>query len=281
MVSTPILLAVLAAALLHAGWNYLVKASPERLLDTATLALGGSLLAALCLPWVGWPAPESLPWLGVSVLVHIAYFVALVETYRHTDLSVAYPLMRGTAPVFVMLALPFYEGPAGLGLILGVALLCIGVTLPTLVGLSRGLVLRKGLGWALFNAVVIACYTILDGIGVRMGGNAAAYTLWLFFLDAWGILLIACWRRPGQLGTHLRKRWRFGLVGALATVGSYGIVLWAMSVASIAAVAAIRETSVIFAALLGAYFLGEAMGRLRIASALLVAGGAVLIRFSA
>lgn len=280
MISTPVLLAVLGSALLHAGWNYLVKASGERLLDTATLALGGSVLAVLLLPWVPLPANASLPWLLISVFVHIAYFIALVETYRHADLSVAYPLMRGAAPVFVMLALPLYEGAPSVSMIAGVALLCSGVTLPALVGLRFGIVVSKGLYWALINALIIACYTILDGIGVRASGNPISYTLWLFFLDAWGILAFAAWRHPGRLVTHVVKRWRFGMIGAVATVGSYGIVLWAMSVASITAVAAIRETSVIFAAFLGARYLGEAMGRLRVASALLVASGAVLIRLS-
>ena len=106
MISTPVLLAVLGSALLHAGWNFLVKASGERLLDTATLALGGSLLAAFLLPWVSLPASASLPWLAISVLIHVAYFVALIETYRHADLSVAYPLMRGLAPVLVALVSP-------------------------------------------------------------------------------------------------------------------------------------------------------------------------------
>lgn len=280
MISTPVLLAVLGSALLHAGWNYLVKASGERLLDTATLALGGSVLAASCLPWFGWLASASLPWLAISVVIHVAYFVVLIETYRHTDLSVAYPLMRGAAPVFVMLAFPLYEGNPGLPMMLGVVLLCSGVTLPALIGLRRGIVEARGLGWALLNALVIACYTIVDGMGVRISGEPLAYTLWLFFLDAWGILAIAAWRHPGKLACHLKKRWRFGLVGAIATVGSYSIVLWAMSVASIIAVAAIRETSVIFAALLGARYLREAMGNLRIGAALLVVSGAVVIRMS-
>ncbi|WP_442770476.1 EamA family transporter [Zoogloea ramigera] len=280
MISTPVLLAVLGSALLHAGWNFLVKASGERLLDTATLALGGSLLAAFLLPWVSLPASASLPWLAISVLIHVAYFVALIETYRHADLSVAYPLMRGLAPVFVLLALSMSDGSPTLSFVGGVALLCTGVTLPALLGLQRGIVIGKGIYWALLNALIIASYTVVDGVGVRLSGNPWSYTLWLFFLDAWGILAIAAWRRPGHLVTHLRRRWRFGVVGAVATVGSYGVVLWAMSVAPVAAVAAIRETSVIFAALLGTRYLGEKMGGVRVASALLVAAGAVTIRFS-
>lgn len=280
MISTTVLVAVLGSALLHAGWNYLVKASGERLLDTATLALGGSVLAASLLPWVPLPATASLPWLGISVFIHIAYFVALIETYRHADLSVAYPMMRGIAPVFVMLALPFYESSPGVAMIAGVLLLCAGVSLPALVGLRNGIVAGKGLSWALLNALIIASYTIVDGIGVRASGEPWSYTLWLFFLDAWGIAAIAARRHPGQIVTHLKKRWRFGLLGAVATVGSYGVVLWAMSVASIAAVAALRETSVIFAALLGTRYLGEAMGPLRLASACLVVAGAIMIRLA-
>lgn len=278
MITTPVLLAVLGSALLHAGWNFLVKASGERLLDTATLALGGSLLAALLLPWFPLPSRAALPWLGLSVLIHIAYFIALIEAYRHADLSVAYPMMRGSAPVFVLFALPLYQGAFSFFLAGGVLLVCLGVALPVLFGLRRALVLRKGVYWALLNALIIASYTVVDGIGVRSSNSPWSYALWLFFLDAWGILAIAVWRRPGEFMAHLGRRWRFGLLGAVATVGSYAVVLWAMSVASIAAVAAIRETSVIFAALLGARYLGEAMGRLRFLSALLVAGGAVLIR---
>jgi len=279
MISTPVALLVLLSALMHASWNYLVKASPDRLLDTAGLAVGGSLISACLLPWVPLPAPESLPWLGLTIFIHIGYFYALVEAYRHADLSVAYPLMRGSAPVLVALVAPLVGETMSSGLLIGVALVGLGIMLPVWLGLRRGAVAKAGIAFACGNAVIIALYTLVDGIGVRLSGSAASYTLWLFFLDAWGILAIAWWRHGPVVITHLRRRWRPALAGAVLTIGSYGIVLWAMTVSSIPAVAALREFSVVFAALLGAWLLKERMGRWRIAGALLVALGAASIRW--
>jgi len=283
VISTPVALLVLLSALMHAGWNFLVKASPDRLLDTVGLAVAGSLLAAGLLPFVPLPAAESLPWLGVTVFVHVGYFLALIEAYRHADLSLAYPLMRGTAPVLVALAAPLLGESMAPGLMLGVALVAAGIVLPSWSDL-RGAGTpesRRGLAFAAGNAVIIALYTVIDGIGVRLAGSAAAYTLWLFFLDAWGILAVALWRRGPVVLTHLRHRWRPAMAGSVLTIGSYGIVLWAMTRAPVPAVAAIRETSVIFAALLGVVFLKEAMGPARLLGATLVVAGVVTIRFAA
>lgn len=279
MITTPVALLVLLSALMHASWNYLVKTSPDRLLDTVGLAVGSSLLAACLLPFVPLPAPESWPWLGLTLVVHVGYFLTLVETYRHTDLSLAYPLMRGMAPVLVALAAPLAGEALSPGLLLGVALVGAGIVLPTGLGLWQGSLTKAGAGFALANASIIATYTLSDGIGVRLAGNAASYTLWLFFLNAWGILAFAWWWRGNIVLTQLRRRWAAALVGAALTMGSYGIVLWAMTVAAIPAVAALRETSVIFAAVMGTWFLKERMGRWRIAGSLLVALGAVAIRW--
>lgn len=278
MISTPVALLVLLSALMHAGWNFLVKASPDRLLDTVGLAMAGSLMAACLLPFVPLPAPASLPWLAVTVFVHVGYFLALLAAYRHADLSLAYPVMRGTAPVLVALAAPLMGEPMAPGLMAGIALVAIGIVLPAWVGLRRGIG-GHGLGYALANAGIIALYTVIDGIGVRLSGSAAAYTLWLFFLDAWGILAVALWRRGGGVVRHLRLRWPQALGGAVLTIGSYGIVLWAMTVAPIPAVAALRETSVVFAAWLGTWRLKERLGSWRLGGALLVALGAASIRW--
>lgn len=278
--TTGIALLVLFSALMHASWNFLIKKSPDKLLDTASLALGGSVLAVVLLPWFPLPAEAARPWLAISVFVHIAYFMALVESYRHADLSMAYPLMRGMAPLLVVLAAPLFGEAITLPLMLGVALVGAGIMLPAVIGLRAGAVRKVGIYYAVGNSLIIALYTVIDGIGVRLAGDAAAYTLWLFFLDSWGIMGIAIWRKKGLIIQHLRQRWAFALSGAVLTTGSYGIVLWAMSLASIPAVAALRETSVIFAALMGSLLLKEPMGHLRVAGAMLIAFGAAAIRWS-
>ncbi|WP_299067701.1 DMT family transporter [Accumulibacter sp.] len=278
MISTPVALLVLLAALLHAGWNCLLKASSDRLLDTVGLAVAGSLLSACLLPFLPLPAPASLPWLGATIIVHVAYFLGLVETYRDNDLSLAYPLMRGIAPVLVALFMAALGEPLGSRGVLGVALIGIGITLPAWSGLRQPAFGSRRRWYAAGNGVIIAVYTVIDGIGVRLSESAASYTLWLFFLDGWGILAVGLWRRGGGVAAYLCRRRVPAVAGSLLSVGSYGIVLWAMTVASIPAVAALRESSVVFAALLGHYLLKEPMGPWRLLGALFVALGAVLLR---
>jgi len=279
VISTPVALLVLLSAAMHAGWNYVVKASADRFLDYTGLAVAGAVVAASALPFLPLPAPASWPWLGTTVFVHVGYYLLLMQAYRHADLSIAYPLMRGSAPVLVALAAPLAGDALTPGLLTGIALVAAGIALPVGIGIRRGGVGRTGLGYGFATAAVIALYTIIDGIGARHSGHAIAYTLWLFFLNAWLVLGVALWRRGRSAFAHLQRRWLFSLLGSVLTMGSYGLVLWAMTVASIPAVAALRETSVIFAALLGAWLLREHMGGWRIAGAMLVAMGAVAIRW--
>ena len=269
---------VLLSALLHASWNVLIKRSPDRLLDTAALALAASLLCAATLPFLPLPAPESRPLLAASIVIHVFYFLALVETYRWADLSSAYPMMRGGAPVLVALALTALGEPPSWALAAGIALVSGGIMLPAWAGIARGTVAVRGVAMALAMSAIIALYTLVDAEGARRSGNALAYNQWLFFFDAFGILAIAAWRRRGRLLAHLRGRWPQAFAGGLLTVGSYGIVIWAMTRAPVAAVAALREISVVFAALAGTLLLKEPMGRWRIAGALAVAAGAIVIK---
>lgn len=280
MISTPVALLVLLSALMHAGWNFVVKASADRFLDYTGLAVAGAVVAACVLPWLPLPAAASWPWLLATTFIHVGYYLLLMRAYQHADLSLAYPLMRGSAPVLVALAAPLAGDTLTAGLWLGIALVAGGIALPVGVGIRRGGIASSGLFYGFATAGVIALYTIVDGIGARLSGNAIAYTLWLFFLNAWLVLGVAVWRRGRAALAHLRRRWLFSLLGSMLTMGSYGIVLWAMTIASIPAVAALRETSVIFAAILGAWLLKERMGRWRIAGALLVALGAASIRWS-
>lgn len=280
MISTPVALLVLLSAVMHAGWNFAVKASADRFLDYTGLAVAGAIVAACILPWLPLPAVASWPWLTTTVFVHVGYYLLLMRAYKHADLSIAYPLMRGSAPVLVALAAPLAGDALSAGLLLGIALVATGIALPVGIGISRGGVSRTGLAYGFATAAVIALYTLIDGIGARHSGNAVSYTLWLFFLNAWLVLGIAVWRRGCGAIIHLRRRWMFSVAGSVLTMGSYGIVLWAMTVASIPAVAALRETSVIFAAILGAWLLREHMGRWRIVGAFIVAFGAASVRWA-
>lgn len=269
----PIALAVLFGALLHAGWNALVKSGVDKALDTALLNLLGALLAVPILALTGWPAVAAWPWLAASAALHLAYYALLVSAYRHGELGITYPLMRGAAPLLVALGSGAVFGEhlsaGGWAGVLGVS---CGVLL---LGLSRGQAgAGRGVTLALANAVVIAGYTVVDAQGARASGNAAAYVGSLFLLNAlpFGLLVLAR-RGRATAWTHARARSHLALVGAAASFGSYAIALWAMTRAPVATVAALRETSVLFAALLGTWLLKEAFTPRRgLGTATIVAG---------
>lgn len=280
MISAQVALLVLLAALMHAGWNFIVKASADRFLDFTGVVLAGGVLAGCTLYWLPIPAAASWPWLATTTVIHVGYYLLLIQAYKHADLSIAYPLMRGSAPVMVAMLAPLAGDSTSVGLFLGVALLSAGIALPIGIGIRRGGVSRTGIGYGFATAAVIAFYTVVDGIGVRLSGHAIAYTMWLFFLNAGLVLVLVAWQRGRPAFERMQKRWFSSLVGSVLTIGSYGIVLWAMTVAPIPAVAALRETSVIFAAMLGAWLLKERMGPWRIGGSVLVAFGAAVIRWS-
>jgi drug/metabolite transporter (DMT)-like permease len=271
--------AVLAAALLHAIWNALIKASSDVVFDTALVVAGAALVAALVIPWLPMPAQPSWPYLAASAVVHQGYFALLAAAYRRGDLSFAYPLMRGLPPLLVALGgLVLLPDPRSAWLWSGIAAISLGVL--WIGGLHpRLLVTRaRAAAFAVGNAVVIAGYTLIDGLGVRLSGNPASYGLWLFFLTAWPYVGIALWSRRALLRAHLRRHWWRGLLGGTLSICAYVIALWAMTRAPIAAVAALRETSVIFAAVIGAWLLKEPFGRSRIAGASLVVVGIALLK---
>jgi phosphonate utilization associated putative membrane protein len=260
--SWPIVAAVLFGALLHASWNALIKSGADQALDTALIHLIGCAIGAALVLWVGLPRREALPWLAASAVIHIGYYVTLVGAYKHGELGFAYPLMRGTAPLLVALASGRLIGEhVPLGVWLGVAaisggVLAIGLTRSALGTGSR----RHALGYALANAAIIASYTIVDGIGVRASGNALQYIALLSLVDGLPYFAIVVWQRRAALGpvrAYMRVRWPIALLGSCASLGAYGIALWAMTRAPVASVAALRETSVLFAALIGVVLLKE------------------------
>ena len=274
-----IVLLVLAAALMHAAWNALIKTSRDISLDTALVACTAALVAAALLPFIAVPAPASWPYLALSFVIQLVYYRLLAGAYRHGDLSYAYPLMRGMAPPLVAIAGAFvHDDPSSPWLWAGVALISTGVLLIGGWRLTLARAPSRATWFALANAAVIASYTLIDGIGVRQSGHPASYGLWLFFLIGLPIIPAVVWRRGRVLAGHLRREWRRSLLSGSLSVVVYLIALWAMTQAPIAAVAALRETSVIFAALIGALWLKEPFGPQRIAGACVVAAGIALLK---
>jgi drug/metabolite transporter (DMT)-like permease len=271
-------LAVLGAALAHAAWNAMVKSSRDVLLDMTLVIVGGAVAAAPFLFFVAAPARESWPYLAASVCSHIGYYIALVSAYRAGDLSHGYPIMRGVAPLLVSIcALAWLqEAPTPMEWV-GVLLICGGVLSLGLAGFHWR-TSRVSTGWALANAVIIATYTLIDAAGVRLSGSPAGYVLWLFVLDALAFPLFVFLLKRNQLAAYASRFWLRGLVGGVLSSAAYGVALWAMTRAPVAAVAALRETSVIFAALIGAWLLKEGhLGR-RVAGAATVAAGVIALK---
>jgi phosphonate utilization associated putative membrane protein len=274
----PLVLAVLGGALLHASWNALVKSSADKALDMAVIHLIGSLVAVPLLLLVGLPTAASWPYIAASVTIHIGYYIALTGAYKHGELGLTYPLMRGTAPLLVALSASLTLGerlsPVAWAGVVGVS--CGVLAL----GLSRqALDSPRAVKWALTNAVIIAVYTVVDALGARASGNALQYIAALVVLDGWPFALIVFARRGGAVvWPYAARRWPVALVGSLASLGSYGIALWAMTRAPVALVAALRETSVLFAALLGSWFLKEAFTLRRAVGTMTIVAGVMALR---
>lgn len=272
-----VLAAVLGAALLHAAWNAAIKAEPDKMLAAGAVTLGAALLGALALTVLPAPAAASWPYIAASSVLQVVYYLLLAASYRDADISHAYPLMRGMAPALVAILNSGNEA-LQLSQLAAIALVCAGGAVICLGG--RGLrSSRRTLVLALLTATAIAAYTLVDGLGVRRSGAPAAYTAWLFVLTGLGMTL-ACRRRLAGLASYLAAKPLLAFGGGLATAGSYGIALWAMTLAPIAVVAALRETSIVFAAAIAAWVLRERVGPARIAGAVLIAGGAAVLRLA-
>ncbi len=269
--------AVLLAAVLHALWNAIAKGITDRLAAFTLIGLG-SLFVVLVIPFVAHPAAASRPFIAISALLHVGYGMMLMLSYRVGDLGQVYPLARGVSPllVTVVAAITIHErlDPPRLA---GVLLVSGGLASLVLAGGRVTLEQRPGLVYALGTGLFIAAYTVVDGLGVRRSGTALGYSTWLFALESPLIPLFGFARRGRALATELRPVWHIGLLGGLLSVLAYALVIWAQTRGALAAVASLRETSVIIAALIGAFFFHEPFGRRRIVAAVLVAGGIVLL----
>jgi drug/metabolite transporter (DMT)-like permease len=265
---------------MHAGWNAVVRVGLDRFNSILLLSMTQSGLALLLLPFTTPPSPAVWPWIAGAGLLHTGYKLFLIRAYQHGDLTQVYPLARGAAPPLVALGgivllgeRLSWAGWAAVALIAGgVALMAFrgGANLDRLPG--------KALAYALGTAVFVAAYTLADGKGARLAGSATAFAMWMFVGDGLVMLAYAMVTRGPKAPLAVVSAWRTGLPAGALSLGSYWIALWAFTRAPVALVAALRETSVLFALLIGVVLLKENAGRWRVAAGLCIACGVVAMR---
>ncbi len=274
--------AVLVAAACHAGWNAALKVVIDPFATTALIAIMSALQAVVLVPLVGLPAWESWPWLLASVIVHLGYYIGLTEAYRTGDMGQVYPVARGSAPLMTAIASAVVIGEyVGTLAWIGIVVLTLGVMLLSTHG-GRDLVRidRRALGFAFFTATTICAYSLVDGLGGRISGNPLGYAILLFVLDGLAMLCFVVIRRGPGILPVLMGHAKIGFAGGLLSLIAYTVAIWAMTKAPIAIVAALRETSVLFGALIAVLVLKEPLRAARIAAAIMIVCGLVLIRLT-
>lgn len=278
--SALLVLLVLTAALLHASWNAMAKSGGNPLFGISAYQLIGAVVSASLIWFVPAPEPASWRYILLSIIVHNVYYFTLARCYNSGDLSLVYPLFRGLAPVLVAIGGSVFAGEyLSLTALLGVGLVSAGLIALALFGNKTSRPTAATLKWALITAVMIAGYTIVDGLGVRQVSHSLSYILWLFVFE---VVPIGIWllmtQRNAWLGYMYAQPIKI-VVGGVASAVAYGLVIFAMSLGAMALVSSLRETSVIFAAIIGALFLREPFGRQRIIAAVVVALGVMVIRY--
>jgi drug/metabolite transporter (DMT)-like permease len=278
--TTVVFAAVLFAALCHASWNALIKVALDPLSTTTLILCGATVFALAAIPFVPLPAPAAWPYLAASSVIHLLYFGSLAEAYRTGDLGQVYPIARGAAPLMTAVAGTLIVGEH-LSLLAwgGIIALALGVLMLSLKG-GRDLARldTRAVGFALFTAVTICAYTVVDGVGARVSGHAISYVLWGFVGICVCLVPYALYRNGRTLFSDAMRFWPRGLAGGALQVVSYSVALWAMTLAPIAIIASLRETSVLFATLIAVVLLGEPFRAIRIAAAVLIVAGLVAIR---
>lgn len=276
---TYVFAAVLFAAACHAGWNAVLKIGLDPFGGTTLIALGAAAFAVPLLFFVEFPPPPVWPWIAASVALHLFYYIGLCEAYRAGDMGQVYPIARGSAPLMTALIATFvlHENPGLFGWA-GIIVLAIGIFLISFRGGDKQGLNTRAVGFALFTAATIACYSIVDGAGARLSGNAFAYSVALFVFDGLGMTLLALvWRGP-RIIAEIAPFWRSGLLGGGLSFLAYAIVIWAMTKAPIALVAGLRETSVLFGSAIAVIVLREKLRPMRIIAACIIVAGLILMR---
>lgn len=270
---------VILAAALHAGWNALIKISGDRVAVMAFVTLAGSILSICALPYVSPPDPASWPFLALTIVLHTGYHFFLPIAYDHGDLGQVYPIARGSAPLLVTLGAVLFAGellpPIAL---VGVVCLAVGVMTLTFDKTSGVGVNPKAVLFALATGLCIASYTIVDGLGARVAGSVLGFAVWLTIGDGILTFIIAFFWKRKALWQVARSQWAIGFAGGAMQIGAYWIIVWALAHAPMGMVSALRETSVLFAALISTFLLREGFGVWRFVSATFVTLGLILSR---
>ncbi|AYG65807.1 MULTISPECIES: EamA family transporter [unclassified Rhizobium] len=275
--SLDVIALVLFGALLHATWNAIIKAGTDKSLDAALVSAGGAVAALPLLPFLPLPAAAAWPFIGASAILQFAYFQLVAAAYRAGDIGLVYPLMRGVAPLLIVSTSSFIlkETLSG-GALIGTMTICAGILTLAFEARKGG---RRAIILALANAVVIATYTYVDGIGARISGNSVSYTLWMALLPP---VLLFVWaiskRGIAAVAAHVRYNWWRGLIGGGGSIVSYGLALWAMTKAPVAMVAALRESSILFALVISVVVLKERSSIWRYIAGVIIAAGVLVLR---
>jgi drug/metabolite transporter (DMT)-like permease len=276
-----VLFAVLFGALLHATWNALIKAQPDKFLAATLVAVGAGVIALPIMAILPAPPAAAWPYIAASSVIHVGYFALIAFAYRSADLGVAYPLTRGSAPpLTALLASLLIDETLGLNQWLSIAAIAAGIVALSADALLRGGLTRNTAIAAFANAGVIVVYTLVDGLGARAAGSGPVYVAGMLAGTALLLLVWMLAARGASFIRAFRKEWLFALgTGGLSLV-SYAIALWAMTIAPIGLVAALRETSVLFGALIGTIFFGESFGPKRWLALGLIVAGIIVLRLS-
>lgn len=278
--STEVALIVIFAAALNAGWNALIKVSGDKIASMAIVTLMGALVSLAVLPFVTLPDQASWPLLALAILLHTAYHFALPFAYKYGDLGQVYPISRGSAPLLVTLGAAVFAGEIlGTAALFGVFFLSAGVmalTLDKKAGQSRDC---RAVPLALLTGACIAAYTLVDGLGARQAGSVMGFAVCLTIGDGLLTFLIALFWKSREMGAVVRNQWKSSALAGGMQVGSYWMIIWAMALAPLGTVSALRETSVLFAALISTFLLKEGFGVWRFVSAGMIACGIGLTRY--
>jgi len=271
---------VLLSAVIHAAWNAMVKSSGDRLLSLTSLMVPSALIGLIIVVWAPLPPPTVIPFLLFSTLSYSVHYAALLAAYRHGDLSQVYPIARGSGPLFIALLSAPLAGEVLSPLAwLGILAICTGILVLAIRRHGVGAPAR-GIVYALIVGLTIASYSFSDAFGARLPSNPFSYIGWLLIVQLMPLLTATVLTRRRLILPFVKRNYGRSLLGGTLASFGYAVVVWAYSQGTIAPIAALRETSVIFAAIIGTIFMGEPFGRWRIAAATAVAAGVLLLNLA-